>query len=88
MKSLAITITTYMWLVEYIGQHALNVVKHMGSPKPVVIDGVLWKPYSVNHIDADGKKFSFYIFAISREHAACVVDDIRETAWLGDEVVG
>nr|DAQ25801.1 MAG TPA: hypothetical protein [Caudoviricetes sp.] len=56
--------------------------------EPVVIDGVLWKPYSVNHIDADGKKFSFYIFAISREHAACVVDDIRETAWLGDEIVG
>lgn len=39
-------------------------------------------------IDADGRKFSFYIFAISREHAACVVDDIRETAWLGDELVG
>ena len=58
------------------------------APKPVVIDGVLWKPYSVNHIDADGKKFSFYIFAISREHAVCVVDDIRETAWLGDEIVG
>lgn len=35
-----------------------------------------------------GKKFSFYIFAISRGHAACVVDDIRETAWLGDEIVG
>ena len=60
----------------------------MKAPEPVVIDDVLWKPYSVNHIDADGKKFSFYIFAISREHAACVVDDIRETAWLGDEVVG
>ena len=40
------------------------------------------------YIDSDGKKFSFYIFAISREHAACVVDDIRETAWLGDEIVG
>lgn len=60
----------------------------MRAPKPVVMGGVLWKPYSVNHIDADGKKFSFYIFAISREHAACVVDDIRETAWLGDEIVG
>ena len=60
----------------------------MKAPEPVVIDGVLWKPYSVNHIDADGKKFSFYIFAISREHAACVVSDIRETAWLGDEIVG
>lgn len=80
--------TTYMWLAGYIEPRALNVVKRMESPKPVVIDGVLWKPYSVNHIDADGKKFSFYIFAISREHAACVVDDIRETAWLGDEVVG
>ena len=80
--------TTYMWLVGYIAPHALSAVKRMGSPKPVVIDGVLWKPYSVNHIDADGKKFSFYIFAISREHAACVVDDIRETAWLGDEIVG
>ena len=88
MKSLASTITTYMWLVDYIEPRALNVAKRMESPKPVVIDGVLWKPYSVNHIDADGKKFSFYIFAISREHAACVVDDIRETAWLGDEIVG
>ena len=80
--------TTYMWLVDCIEQRALNVVKRMEFPKPVDIDGVLWKPYSVNHIDADGKKFSFYIFAISREHAACVVDDIRETAWLGDEIVG
>lgn len=26
--------------------------------------------------------------AISREHAACAVADIRETAWLGDEIVG
>lgn len=26
----------------------------MKAPEPVVIDGVLWKPYSVNHIDADG----------------------------------
>ena len=80
--------TTYMWLAGYIESRALNVVQRMEPPKPVVIDGVLWKPYSVNHIDADGKKFSFYIFAISREHAACVVDDIRETAWLGDEIVG
>lgn len=80
--------TTYMWLVDYIEQRALSAVKRMGSPEPVVIDGVLWKPYAVNHVDADGKKFSFYIFAISREHAACVVDDIRETAWLGDEIVG
>ena len=60
----------------------------MKAPEPVVIDGVdvvnrVWFPQ-----DADGKKFSFYIFAISREHAACVVDDIRETAWLGDEIVG
>lgn len=30
-------------------------VKCMGAPEPVVIDGVLWKPYSVNHIDADGR---------------------------------
>lgn len=27
-------------------------------------------------------------FAISREHAACAVDDIRETARLGDEIAG
>lgn len=47
---------------DYIEPRALSVVKRMGSPEPVVIDGVLWKPYSVNHIDADGKKFSFYIF--------------------------
>ncbi len=34
----------------------------MKAPEPVAIEGVLWKPYSVNHIYADGKKFSFYIF--------------------------
>lgn len=37
----------------------------MKAPEPVVINGVLWKPYSVNHIDADGKKFSFYILQLA-----------------------
>lgn len=56
--------------------------------KPVVVDGVLWKPFSVFHTDEEGRKFSFYIWAISELHAACVVSDIRDTATLGVEVVG
>ena len=44
--------------------------------------------YEVFHLDDEGRKFSFHIRAISFEHAACVVDDIRETAWLGGQIVG
>lgn len=53
----------------------------MKEPERVFIDGIEWKLYEVFHLDDEGRKFSF-------EHAACVVDDIRETAWLGGQIVG
>lgn len=50
-------------------------------------EGRDWYPFQVFYSDADGRQFSFNIYAISREHAACVVDDIRNTASLGNQVV-
>lgn len=60
----------------------------MKEPERVFIDGIEWKLYEVFHLDDEGRKFSFHIRAISFEHAACIVDDIRETAWLGGQIVG
>jgi len=45
-------------------------------------DGKVWKIFDVGFTDADGVKFSFYIYALSREHASYVVEDIKRTALL------
>lgn len=60
----------------------------MNQPERVFVDGLEWKQYDVHHTDADGVEFGFTIWAISMEHAACVVGDIRETATLAGEIVG
>lgn len=60
----------------------------MNEPERVFIDGIEWNLYEVFHLDDEGRKFSFHIRAISFEHAACIVDDIRETAWLGGQITG
>lgn len=60
----------------------------MKEPERVFIDGIEWKLYEVFHLDDEGRKFSFHIRAISFEHAACIVNDIRETAWLGSQTTG
>ena len=53
----------------------------------VNVDGREWHLFSVNFTDADGRQFSFNIYAISREHASYIVQEIRETATLGDQIV-
>lgn len=50
-------------------------------------DGKDWYPFQVNFSDADGRQFSFTIYAVNREHASYVVQEIRETATLGDQIV-
>lgn len=54
----------------------------------VVVDGRVWSEYTVEWNDADGKLFSFSIFALSREHASYVLEEIKSTARLGDEIIG
>lgn len=53
----------------------------------VNVDGRDWHLFSVNFADADGRQFLFNIYAISREHASSIVQEIRETATLGDQIV-
>ncbi|MGY5368778.1 hypothetical protein ACXGQP_15710 [Enterobacter oligotrophicus] len=45
-------------------------------------DGKVWKIFDVGFTDADGVKFSFYIYALSREHASYVVEEIKKSAIL------
>ncbi|HFD1500676.1 TPA: hypothetical protein ACF1LI_004438 [Klebsiella pneumoniae] len=54
----------------------------------VNVDGRDWHLFDVHWSDADGRKYSFYIYAINREHASYVVQEIKDTAQLGDEIVG
>ncbi|RXW28956.1 hypothetical protein DM877_11155 [Enterobacter cloacae] len=56
-------------------------------PMSVHHEGKDWYPFSVNFSDNEGRQFSFTIYAISREHASYVVQEIRETATLGDQIV-
>ncbi|HHT0948959.1 hypothetical protein [Enterobacter cloacae complex sp. 310G5] len=55
-------------------------------PMSVHREGKDWYPFSVHYSDADGRQFSFTIYAVNREHASYVVQEIRETATLGDQL--
>ncbi|RAY25611.1 hypothetical protein [Enterobacter kobei] len=55
-------------------------------PMSVHSEGKDWYPFSVHYSDADGRQFSFTIYAVNREHASYVVQEIRETATLGDQL--
>ena len=54
------------------------------KPEIVHHEGNIWYPFQVNFTDVDGRQFSFIIHAVSPEHASYVVQEIRETATLGD----
>jgi len=53
----------------------------------VPVDGRTWNLYAVDYDTADGQ-FSVYIHAISFEHAAAMVAELRETARLSGQVEG
>ena len=56
--------------------------------KPWVDDqGRTWKPYSIDVSSVDGN-FSVYIMALSFEHAAARLSDVKENGVVGGEVVG
>ncbi|ATS93784.1 hypothetical protein P12B145kb_p068 [Pectobacterium phage DU_PP_IV] len=54
----------------------------------VIVEGREWKEYSIEWNDVEGRKFSFSIMAISKEHASYILEEIKQTARLGDEIVG
>lgn len=53
----------------------------------VNVEGRDWHPFIVNYEDVEGRQFSFHIYAINREHASYIVEEIRATATLGDQLV-
>lgn len=56
-------------------------------PLTTEVNGRTWRLFDVEWSGADGK-FAFYIYAISAEHAGHIVDEIKETAKLGGEILG
>lgn len=61
----------------------------ISMPLTCEVNGQTWRLFAVSHTDGDGRRFQFHIYATSREHAACVVQDIKETAVLDpDDIVG
>lgn len=59
----------------------------MKLPQRSAVDGREWRLYQVNFTTLEGE-FGTFIYALSFEHAAAVVAELRDTARLGGEVVG
>lgn len=57
---------------------------HITLNQTEVVDGREWKIHSVEYSTKDGKTLSFYIYALSKEHASYLLEDIKNTAYLSD----
>lgn len=53
----------------------------------VVVNGKKWDLYGVDYSTADGE-FGTYIYAMSFEHAAAIIEELKETAKLSGRVTG
>lgn len=56
-------------------------------PLTTVVDGRTWRLFDVLYTSADGE-FSAYIYALSFEHAALMVEELKQTARLGGQIEG
>jgi len=56
-------------------------------PFDVVVAGRNWKLYTFEYKTADGT-FSSYMYAISDEHAAAIIEEIKDTAVLLGKIEG
>lgn len=54
----------------------------------VVVNGMTWDLYSVDYRTMDDQTFSVYIYALSKEHASYLVEELKGTAKLGSKIVG
>lgn len=52
----------------------------------VVVDGVTWNLFSVDFDTADGA-FSTYLYAIDHGHAALRLEELKESARIGGQIV-
>lgn len=52
-----------------------------------VVDNRTWNMYTVEYETPDGT-FSFYIYAISDEHASYLVEELKQTAKLAGKIEG
>ncbi|KFC09046.1 hypothetical protein GTGU_01238 [Trabulsiella guamensis ATCC 49490] len=59
----------------------------MNNKTVVNVDGQNWYMFDLKYTDCDGRSFAIPFYATSRDHAACIVDDIRNTATLGDQII-
>ncbi len=53
----------------------------INMPLQVEVEGRAWRLFSVEFSE-DERRYSFYIYAINREHASYVVESIKQTAEL------
>ncbi len=51
----------------------------------VNVNGREWQLFAVDYDTADGK-FTFYIYALSYEHALMMLDELKATARIGGQV--
>lgn len=56
-----------------------------GSTLDTVVDGRTWHTYACSFDSADGR-FGFTIMAISMEHAAAMLEELKATAKLDGEL--
>ncbi len=59
--------------------------KMMNAPLRVVVNDRVWHLFDCEYDTADGK-FSFYIYALSMEHAAAMLQELKATAKLLGQV--
>lgn len=57
----------------------------MSQPLTCVVDGRTWRTFTCSYDSADGK-FAFTIMAISMEHAAAMLEELKSTAKLDGEL--
>ncbi|EKS6729406.1 hypothetical protein OSG44_002821 [Enterobacter mori] len=56
--------------------------------KPTVeVNGRTWFLHSLTYRDADERKYSVYFYALSKEHASYIVEEIRSTAELDSDTI-
>jgi hypothetical protein len=56
-------------------------------PLTTVVNGRTWRLFGVDFTTADGE-FGTYIYALSFEHAAAIVEELKQTARLGGQLEG
>lgn len=60
----------------------------ISMPMTVQEGGMTWHLFDVNYKDKDGHLYSFYIYALDRYHANLLLTDIKEGAYLADDIAG